>query len=462
MLLALCNAAPLLQTHESAERLRRQLSPYLVESSSQKLSPSPFFRDIEPSPWECLTSHLTNALLALGLKFPSLREKIIDTIHTYLDNAVASSAAELDEDDALAFAPLVLSLLGFLDSCAKHVNFWFPEERVSLISQIRDVLSENYLSNVEAVFAAVRNSDSQEAHLKPWKAHIRRYTAAGKPLGAMLIQREYMKLVAAATSLMVVEEPVLQGQEILDTIMSDRQISANTEEDSSTIEFFVAVASEGIALIEEGAEYARSEWQQQLGFSMKALALITYSNCLFLNENITDLEQLLKWLGAIMSDGAQISHEELASTALKLLSILLNNDPQSAPNFVSTLHKFIVEGSGPTNQITVGVAGKCLAYVLKFLPQDVTITTLNTLGHVLSSSNPERALKAERLQPFDQLTMGSSLSLTSSGEEDRQYVYSSIIETIVKIVDSCKDDKVRILITTHDTHPTDKESRWSL
>ncbi|CAZ86484.1 unnamed protein product [Tuber melanosporum] len=442
VLLALCKAAPLLQSHESAERLRRQLSPYLVESYGQKLSPSPFFRDIEPSPWECLTSHLTGTLLSLGLKFPSLREKIIDTIHTYLDNAAASSATELDEGDALAFAPLVLSFLGFLDSCAKHANFWFSDERVSLISQIRDVLSENYLSNVEAVFAVVRNSDSQEAYLKPWKILLRRYSAAGKSLGAMLIQREYMKLVVAATSLMVVEEPVLQGQQILDTIMSDREVSANTEEDPSTIEFFVEVASGGIALMEDGAEYARSEWQQQLGFSMKALALIAYSNCLFLNENVADLEQLLKWLATTMSDGAQLSNGELASTVLKLLSILSNNDPQSTPNFVSTLHKFIVEGSGPTNQSTVRVAGKCLAYVLKFLPQDVTITTLNTLGHVLSSSNPERALKAERLQPFDQLTMGSTLSLAAGGEEDRLYVYSSIIETIVKIIESCKDEKM--------------------
>lgn len=49
--------------------------------------------------------------------------------------------------------------------------------------------------------------------------------------------------------------------------------------------------------------------------------------------------------------------------------------------------------------------------------------------------------------------MGSTLSLTSTGEEDRLHVYSSIIETIVKIVDGCKDEKVSILITARDIHP---------
>lgn len=442
VLLALCKAAPLLQTFESAERLRRQLSPYLVESYNQKLSSSPFFRDIEPSPWGRLTSSLTAALLSLGLKFPSLRGDILDTINAYLDNALESSNIDLDGDDVLCFAPLVLSFLGFLESSAKYVNFWLPAERVPLVSQIRDVISDSYLANVETAFSVVRNSNSQEGSMALWKFYVRRYSSANKPLGAMLLQREYMKLLASVTSLMVVDEPIHQGGEILDTIMSDREIIPSSSEDPSIVEYFAQVATEGITLIEDGAEYARSEWQQQLGFSVKSLALISYSNCLFLNDNIADLELLLKWLAANMSDQAQMAHEDLASVTLKLLSILSNNDTRSAPNFVSTLHKFIVEGAGPSNQSTVRASGKCLAYVLGFLPQDVTITTLNTLGHVLASTNPERALKAERLQPFDQQTMGSSLSLASNGEEDRQYVYSSVIDTIVGVVDSCKDEKV--------------------
>lgn len=256
----------------------------------------------------------------------------------------------------------------------------------------------------------------------------------------MLLQHEFMKFLTASTALLVVDTPVPQTQQILDAMMSERGVPQANTEKSSAVEPLADLAAEGVALIEDGAEYARAEWQQDLGFSVKAQALISYSCCAFLSGTLAESSLLSRWLATTISDQAQMANEDLASATLKIMAIVSKNDERSAPNFISTLHKFIVEGA--PNQTTTKFAGKCLAYVLRFQPQDATITTLNTLGHVLSSANPERALKAGTLQPFDQVPMGSTLSLVSNGEDEKQSVYSSVIETIVEIVDNCKDEKV--------------------
>lgn len=222
-------------------------------------------------------------------------------------------------------------------------------------------------------------------------------------------------------------------------MMSSGGVPQANADKSAAVEPLADLAAEGVALIEDGAEYARAEWQQNLGFSVKAHALTSYACCAFLSGSMAESQLLNRWLATAIADGAQMASEDLAAATLKILAISTKDDERAASNFISALHKFIIEG-GPS-AATTKVAGKCLAYVLRFQPQDATITTLNTLGHVLSSSNPGRALKAGQLQPFE---MGAStLSLVGAGGEDeKQGVYASVIETVVEIVEVCGDEKV--------------------
>lgn len=388
-----------------------------------------------------MTSNLTAALLSLGFKFPTLRADVLDTINTYLSNALYHSQGELDEDDTLGFAPPVLSFLGFLDSSARHINFWWsadPEHSSApFISQVRRILSEDYLLNVETTFSSIRNSTDDD--IKLWRNCISSYDASSRPLGAMLLQHEFYKFLSASTALLVVDTPVPQAAAILDAMMSTRGVPQANADKSAAVEPLADLAAEGVALIEDGTEYARTEWQQDLGFSVKAHALVSYACCAFLSGSMAESQLLNRWLATTIADGTQMASPDLATATLKILAIATKNDERAASNFISTLHKFIIEG-GP-NAATAKVAGTCLAYALRFQPQDATITTLNTLGHVLSSSNPGRALKAGQLQPFEM--GGSTLSLvTNGGEDERLGVYASVIETVVEIVEGCADEKV--------------------
>jgi phosphatidylinositol 4-kinase A len=144
VLLALCKAAPLLQTRKSAEKLARQFAPYILEAHKQVFLPSPFFRDIEPSPTEALSYSLTSALLSLGINHGmTLQDAISQKLWNYLRNCSRSAEAIVslqeqingnesprDVEGAISIARLTISMLGFLDAAATYSYFLTAAERL--------------------------------------------------------------------------------------------------------------------------------------------------------------------------------------------------------------------------------------------------------------------------------------------------------------------------------------------
>ncbi len=128
VLLALCKAAPLITTTLSAQKLAKQLMPYILDSHTQVFLPSPFFRKVEPSPSESLSHHVTAALLSLGINHEDVHDPVSDTIWAFLNSCAHATggllpAAGADEqegnvEDAIRTATIALALLGFLDASA--------------------------------------------------------------------------------------------------------------------------------------------------------------------------------------------------------------------------------------------------------------------------------------------------------------------------------------------------------
>jgi phosphatidylinositol 4-kinase len=469
-----------------------QLSPYILEAHTQSFVPSPFFRQIEPSPIEALSYHLTTALLSLGINHAFLRDAVSQRLWTYLDHcskvaeAVSSSSGVISEngssdevDDAIHVATITISLLGFLDAAATYANFWSAPERLSLIERVKSIFSEGFLVTVETAFSTIRNSHFQTNHVKEWKRYFRHYAAIGRPLGAMLLQRSYMWLLVAGSSLLVADISVLRGNDILDLLMSGtgitRPSSKHGEVDFATIETMADIAAEEMSLLEDGADYLRlgSAWQQRLAFSVKAGALTSYLNCALLNEDAADADVLMTWLEDTLADPVQMADEMLASVVLKSMALISKLSPGFAPNVSRLLPRFIVQG-GPRGQ-TVCVASSCLAYVLQILSQDAVITTLYTLGNVLSSgvASAERALAGgitgDLLGVVDggvnsafytgKHSTGSSISLTITGDEETSVVYGNVVQAICGIAKSCNDPKITALAQSMLLQKIDKVSR---
>jgi phosphatidylinositol 4-kinase A len=453
-----------------------QLSPYILEAHSQVFVPSPYFREIEPSPLEALSNNLTTALRGLGINHNYMRDAISAKLWNYLHHcfeaAEAASPAQgfgsddgssIEVEDAIQTATVTISILGFLNAAATYASFWTGPERLTLIQRVKTVLSERFLVAVETAFSTIRNSNSQSNLVNEWKRYVRHYAAIGRPLGAMILQRSFMWLLVAGSSLLVADVGALREGDILDIHMAGPAVSRPTsrrseELDFATIETMADIASDEMSLLEDGADYLRlgSTWQQRLAFSVKASALTSYLNCALVNEDAADPDVLMSWLEDTLADSVQMSDETLASVVLRSMALISKMSPSFAPNVSRLLPRFIVQG-GPRSQ-TIALASTCLAYVLRTLSQDAIITTLYTLGNVLSSSpNADRALAGGINGDISmdgsvnstfyngKQSTGSSISLPMSGEEETAVVYGNVVQAICGIASSCNDPKITAL-----------------
>ncbi|KAI0450623.1 phosphatidylinositol 3 [Xylaria acuta] len=470
VLIALCKTAPLVQNSQSAQKLASQLIPYILESHVQSFVPSPGFARIEPSPNEALTGSLTAALLSLGSNHENLHETVSDNIWAFLASlraAVQSIApprlegdSEQNLEDAIRTATLTISLLGFLDAASAQADFWRIGGRLALIQRVRNLLSDSFLTAIDRAFSTIRNSHSSDRHAKEWKRCLRQYASQGRPLGPMLLQRSFTWLLVAATSLLIVDAKDLRGSHVLDVLMSREDLlkpgALNASDvDFRSIEMYAGLAQEEMKRLEASADFLElaSASQQKLAYAVKASAIISYLNCSVLNEDAGDPDLLMSWLTETL-DTDQIFDEVLASVVLRAMAILARFSPDYAPTVMRLLPRFIVQTAPSAN--TVGIASNCLAFTLHTLSNDAVISTLYTLGNVLSPS-PEHGIPngtngdlagdstgSSNIYHGRQST-GSDISLQIQNEEDTTAAYANIIQTICCIAKSSEDEKITAL-----------------
>ncbi|KAF2084218.1 hypothetical protein K490DRAFT_59798 [Saccharata proteae CBS 121410] len=470
-LLALCKAAPLVKDLKTAEQLLGQLTPYLPESYAQAVGPSPFLRDIDPSPWEILTRSLTHAILSLGLNHPELREDASLAVDKYVADwsRTASHLAEErlsweDSNEAAAdgdhgrVLTLTMSLFGFLSSAASCARFWTAPQRQTLIKTLQDALSESLMVVLEASLSAVLYGNTPRRSSKDWRRYARHYAATGRPLGAMLLHHGFMQLVVACTAMLAAPSENHAQSPILDTLRKTDYLN-RTNFDSESEDLLIcvaAIAEDEMDQIKANSEYVKrvgTVWQQHLAHGTMADALTTYLCCAILNSDIADPEKLLDWLETTLSDDILAADEGLASTVLKSMAVLGRYSSATAAQLSRSLPRIIVQGG--LNDRTSTIAADCLASILTLLPQDAVITTLYSLGNVLSAKSPVDGAGSTTSHANGSATAngsvalpapnGSAISLDPSETEEPSHVYSTVIQTIVGVACRCKDDKITAL-----------------
>ncbi|KAK5460850.1 Phosphatidylinositol 4-kinase stt4 [Exophiala xenobiotica] len=469
ILLALCASAHDLHDLSHAERLTRQLAAYLPEAHSQLFTPSPFLHEIRPTPWTALTFQLTKALLVLGLRFPLLKQSIAESLRAYIQNWSQSAAAlasvdvgeqdEEDEDETQEVAAVTVSLVGFLDAAASYENFWPSQERVELIRTLKESLSEKFLIAVETASSAIRTSTSSQMTSRDWRKYLKRYAAQGLPVGAMMLQKGFMKLVLACTSRMLCDEHTVECGDILDQYIAGTHLGRSSDDDitEDMIEYLVDTITDQIQILEDGSDYLQlsSAWQQRLAFSVKAYALEAFLHCMILDDELADPEDLFTWLEDSIGNQVQMADTDLADIALKSLAIVAKHMPEEASNFARVLLRFIVRGA--STPAAVAIAAQTLSHILKMLSQDAVITTVYSLGNVLSSQTGAEKTHHPlvtggmnghhgSLSSTSKLRSGSVISLSLSGDEETSLVCGNVAHAIVVIARECKDPRITALV----------------
>ncbi|KAK5022742.1 phosphatidylinositol-4- kinase [Exophiala sideris] len=469
-LLALCASAPELHDLSHADRLVKHLTAYLPRVHCQQFSPSPFLHEIKPAPWTALTYELTKALLLLGIRFPPLKHTVAETVNSYLHNWSRSAAAlasigigEEEQDniyDAQEVAAITVSLVGFLDAASSYENLWSPYERVELIRVLKESLSERFLIAVETASSAIRTSTSHEMMARDWRKYLKRFAAQGVPVGAMMLQKGFMKLVLASTARMLTDERTVQSGDVLDQYIADTTHFNRVRDELVTadmIEYLVDITTEQIRVLEDGSDYLQlsSAWQQRLAFTVKAYALEAFLHCMVLDDDLADPEDLFSWLEDSIANHVQMADTELADIALKSVAVVAKFMPEEASNFARVLLRFIVRGTSTPK--AVAIAAKSLSHILRMLSQDAVITTIYSLGNVLSSQ--AAAEKAHHpltlgevnghhssLSSTTKLRTGSVISLSLSGDEETSLVCGNVAHAIVVIATESRDSKIIALV----------------
>lgn len=443
-----------------------QIGPYLLEAHIQSIAPSPFLPRIEPSPWEALSFHLTSAILAVGARYPALHAAAYSYTIRYVQNCLdvvkarvelQNDSDELDNgvgvDEILEVASISTSLLGFLEAASLYTQFYAVVERMNLVRLLRLLLSEGSMVAIEGAFSSIRTSDESSKDVLSWKTYTKRYAASGRPLGAMVLQRAYMRFLVSCSSLQIVTPEQLQKTDILDLLSSGAELNDGEADTSSAalVELLSDIAKDEIRLLEDGADYLQlgSAWQQRLAFAVKAHALTIFLSCMIYDEETADPEILMSWLEDAIADPTQMADTDLASTVLKSMAVAAKFTPSVASSLSQSLPRFIVQG-GIQGEV-IRSAAHSLAFILQLMSQDAVITCLYSLGNVLSARSRSEKLQEVTLGvvpsvgKFSHHSSGSAISLIHCGEEETALTYRIIVRTIVSVAVNCQDEKITAL-----------------
>ncbi|KAK2750110.1 phosphatidylinositol-4- kinase [Myotisia sp. PD_48] len=465
LLFALCKSAPSVHRPDHATKLVSLLTSRLPTIHTLQVHSSPFLHTFKPSPWETLTHDLISALLSLGSRYKSHRNEINSCIDQYLENClqateslpvfqdVEGAGVRVDSYEATEVACLMASLVGFLNGASTLPHYWSSVERLSILTRLRTILSEQFLIAVETISSTIRNSRSTEPLLYDWRRYSRQYAADGRALGSILLQQAFMAFVKACTTPVGKDGGLIPDYELLDHYMKGVDIVQHDDSDQASLVRYVAeVACDQIYLLEEGSDYLQvsSAWQQRLAFSVKALSILCTLNCIIADGDAVDLDILFSALENTFLDAEQMLHSELATVTLKAVAILARLSRGSASSLTRSLLRFIVQ-SGQSGPI-VSLAAHCIALNLQLLSQDVIIGTLYSLGNVLSSnpgSDKTPAIIADgaglfpaSIDPRSQLSNDSLLSLSVDREGDMSVSARNVTHAIVTIATTCNDNKI--------------------
>ena len=364
---------------------------------------------------------------------------------------------EIDEDaeEELERAlTLSFSLLGFLNAAAKNASFWTLDERLQLIERLNQALSEKYVIALEAALSVIRSYHGSHRRLRDWKRYAKTYASTGRPLGAMLLRQALIQLAVAVVSLLFMLPEQIKEQGILHVLRKSKKLPklSNPEENELLIETLAGIAADGIKLLDEGADYLElsSGWQRQLAANVKAASLTCFLCCCIADEEYADPDLLLSWLEATIVDPAQLANDELAGVVFQCMAILARLSTSIASGLSRSLPRIIVQSRLEIR--TASVASESLASILRLLPQDVVITTMYSLGNIISAgTNADRGLNNQdgnattnhkHLNLHHHHHAGSAISLASTDVEDPSGTYGSIVETIVAIAVGSDDEKI--------------------
>ena len=424
------------------------------------------FLYLHRAPWQITTKEVVGALLLLGQKFPELRHDVNASILVYLRSCEELTKEEPQAQGGHRYAGHIrsthihlvfaTSVLGFLGAAAEHCICWTSEEQFDILSALSKLITEESIVAIEAAFSAVRNQSGQ--HPSSTSALFEQASEAlSQPGGALIIKREYARLVETFAALTVLPSIDIRSDDILQCLMRRKSNSTGHSPDTALCELLADVAVQGFAGLDEGSDYLQigTVWQQERAQEVKGSYFTTYLCCVIADDEIADQELLLSWLESTLTESDRIAQDNIDCIVLRCLACLAKESEQTAANLTRSLPRMLIHRKLARN---VGqTAAQCLLYVLKLLSTDAVITTIWGLGNSLSGdgrkevsmngglSNGHRSDGSGFGDANGSVTIGSTVSLIEETRACSIHNQTIIIDAIVTIARGFGDPKITAL-----------------
>lgn len=415
-----------------------------------------------------MTVAVSSAVFSIGLRHTTLREEAVNTLFHYIEKTsqlavrYAKLFATIDglentdfaARDLLGILRLSACIISFLEVAAKQANLWSSDEQLRVVSTYESILSQEFLVVVEAAYATLRIQAPDNPEMKMWKKSQKLHATCGLPLGASLLQLNFMALNEGCALMLapVVVNDLCQNSLVTLLAHSGNYKKSLRDDEMALAEKIASIAADGINTIDEGSDYLRIEsaWHQRSTYALKASAISCYLLCSLNTDDEADTELLMAWLEAVLASPSEVSDETLACATLRSLAILAKLSTSMASKMARSLPRFL--SSRPLQANVAAVAAKSLVSVLKVIPHDTVITTLYGLGNSLSSKTGVETPVNYAL--FNDAGMDrhhsnnrmpnnhSAVSLDLPDGDDPSTVYRAVIMAVIEIAKGFRDETI--------------------
>ena len=362
--------------------------------------------------------------------------------------------------DAKSLLSVILCLVGTCEAAVLSLRSSSPEFADQLIAIIRPLLDSQVLIGVESLLSSLtanestRKLSSASARLDDMQLHYllriqTRLTAEGQPLGALTIQQQLLKLFEHVCYI-----TCPSGDQIgflpLENFKARFSVLKPT-----TITSIHEITTNQLESIEASADFLKFKISPHQDLSLNLKATTIRLACIAFIVAHDKSDHLLSLLKGILNDSTQMVHSDLSLAVLDVVAAISRNCHEHAADLNRALRNYIVHTHGPHDVVSerIVIAARRLTWCLNAISKDRVVSTLYSLVNVLSPPSatdrgaaPLRPRTALSLINVDYSNAASAISLSSKPEDQRQQIYSNVIEAIAEMVRTVEDEKIAELM----------------
>ena len=358
----------------------------------------------------------------------------------------------------------VLGLIGYCEATITHLKSASPEFVARLLARVQPLVDGQLLIGVESLLSSLnvgnRKSSSASARApNDTQLHYlirisERYTLEGHPPGALNIQGHILRVFEHVC---YVSCPIATEGNLPRFLPLKGFKSRFSALGLPTLQSISELSASQLASIEASADFLKFKTSphQDLSLSLKATSIrLACISFIAGNEEPANLPGLIK---SVLLDSSQMVHDDLSLACLDALAAISMNCQEHSGEFNRSLRNYIVHTHGlPTVQTPSGsrttIAAQRLAWCLSAISNDRIVSTLYTLVNVIAPSTSTADRSVVSLRPRTAISLmqqdhtSSAISLSLKSDDQRQQVYSNVIEAIAAIVCEIKDEKIAELM----------------